>query len=62
MLHSLAQLACGRILSSATSFSGSVTGGVLWLARVAGQSRTSVVVRLRLGKERAESSGCLLCC
>lgn len=58
-LRSLARLACGRALCYATSFSGGVSGGIWWLARVFGQSRISVVVPLSLGKERAESSDCL---
>lgn len=61
-LHSLAQLACGRALCSVTSFSGGVSGGILRLARIVGQSRISVIVPLSLGKERAESGGCLFYC
>lgn len=36
-LHSLARLACGRALCSVTSFSGGVSGGILWLERIVGQ-------------------------
>lgn len=61
-LHSLAPLACARALCYAVSFSGGVSGGILWLARIVGQSRISIVVPLSLGKERAESSDCLVYC
>lgn len=58
-LGSLAVLACGRALCSAASLCGGVSGGILRLARIVGQSRISVVVPLSLGKERDESSGWL---
>lgn len=36
-LRFLAWLACGRALCSLTSFSGGVSGGILWLERIVGQ-------------------------